>query len=235
MVFAPNVASSYRLSSAFKLRGSIGYGFRIPTYTDLYYSDPTTIGNPNLQAESAWSGEGGFDWTPGTRFSFSATGFDSQQHNTIDYVRASAADRWQATNLNGLSFKGVETSATIALTRTQELQLDWTNLYGAQSALHGLQSEYIFNYPVENAHMLWTMNVHNRLRVRNSLQVEQRYQQTPYPVWDLAFEYDAGARQKWRPYLRLANLSNTGYQEIEGVAMPGRSITGGVTFLLSSR
>lgn len=232
MVFAPNVAASYRLTNTLKLRGSIGYGFRIPTYTDLYYSDPTTIGDPNLLPESAWSSEAGFDWNPGSRFSFSATGFDSQQHNTIDYVRASAADRWQATNLNGFSFKGVETSATIELTRTQELQLDWTNLYGAQSALHGLQSEYIFNYPVENAHMLWTMNLRNRLRVRNSLQVAQRYQQTAYPVWDLAFEYDAGARQRWRPYLRLANLSNTGYQEIEGVAMPGRSITGGVTYLL---
>jgi len=37
---------------------------------------------------------------------------------------------------------------------------------------------------------------------------------------------------KWariRPYLRFANLSNTGYQEIQGVAMPGRSITGGVS------
>ncbi len=235
MVFAPNVAGSYRVRTTVKLRGSVGYGFRIPTYTDLYYSDPTTVGNPNLKAESAWSSEAGVDWTPGQRWSFSATGFYEPQHNTIDYVRANSTDRWQATNLNGLSFKGVETSATIALTRTQQLQLDWTNLYGAQSALHGLQSEYIFNYPVENAHMLWTMNIHNRLRVRNSLQVAQRYQQTPYPVWDLAFEYDAGTRQKWRPYLRLANLSNTGYQEIEGVAMPGRSITGGMTYLLGRR
>ncbi len=235
MVFAPNVAGSYRVSATVKLRGSVGYGFRIPTYTDLYYSDPTTIGDPNLKAESAWSSEAGVDWTPGARLEFSATGFYEPQQNTIDYVRASAADRWQATNLNGLRFTGAEASATIALTRTQQLQLDWTNLYGAQSALHGLQSEYIFNYPVENAHMLWTMNIHNRLRVRNSLQVAQRYQQTAYPVWDVAFEYDAGTRQKWRPYLRLANLSNTGYQEILGVAMPGRSITGGVTYLVGRR
>ncbi len=235
MVFAPNVAGSYRLTDAVKLRGSVGYGFRIPTYTDLYYSDPTTIGNPNLKPESAWSSEAGFDWSPGTRWTFSATGFYSRQHDTIDYVRASAAQRWQATNLSGLRFTGAEASAKVELTHSQQLQLDWTNLYGAQSALHGLQSEYIFNYPVENAHMLWTMNIHDRLRVRNSLQVAQRYQQTPYPVWDLAFEYDAGQRQKWRPYVRLANLSNTGYQEIEGVAMPGRSITGGVTYLLGRR
>ena len=39
-------------------------------------------------------------------------------------------------------------------------------------------------------------------------------------VHDAAVVRDAG---KLRPYLRLANLSNTGYQEINGVAMPGRS------------
>jgi iron complex outermembrane receptor protein len=35
---------------------------------------------------------------------------------------------------------------------------------------------------------------------------------------------DAG---RLRPFLRFGNLANTGYQEIAGVAMPGRSITGG--------
>jgi iron complex outermembrane receptor protein len=37
-------------------------------------------------------------------------------------------------------------------------------------------------------------------------------------------------RDAWkvRPYLRLTNLSNTGYQEIGGVNMPPRTIMGGV-------
>src|ERR1039458_1793654 len=58
------LAVSLRLAASLKLRAGGGYGFRIPTYTDLYYSDPTTIGNPNLKPESAWSGDGGADWTP---------------------------------------------------------------------------------------------------------------------------------------------------------------------------
>jgi iron complex outermembrane receptor protein len=48
-------------------------------------------------------------------------------------------------------------------------------------------------------------------------------------VWNAALTHDAG---KLRPYLRLGNLSNTGYEEINGVAMPGRSITGGVALWL---
>ncbi len=44
-VFSPEVAGSLRLASSLKLRATGGYGFRIPTYTDLYYSDPSTLGN----------------------------------------------------------------------------------------------------------------------------------------------------------------------------------------------
>ena len=47
-VLAPHLAGSYRLTDRLKLRASGGYGFRIPTYTDLYYSDPAT----NRQSQS---------------------------------------------------------------------------------------------------------------------------------------------------------------------------------------
>src|SRR5216683_6334218 len=46
-VFSPSVAAAYTLTRTVRLRASAGHGFRLPTYVDLYYSDPTTIGNPN--------------------------------------------------------------------------------------------------------------------------------------------------------------------------------------------
>jgi iron complex outermembrane receptor protein len=232
--FAPHLAGSFRIVNSVKLRASGGYGFRIPTYTDLYYSDPTTVGNPNLKPESAWSGDGGVDWNPGTRLSLSFTGFYSRQHDAIDYVRVSSADLWHAENLSGLHFSGIESAATWKPVTSQTIRLAWTSLYGAQSALHGLQSEYVFNYPVQNAHLDWDAALGKGFTVRNRLQVAERYQQTPYPVWDLSIVHDAGSGKwaKFRPYLRLANLSNTGYQEIQDVAMPGRSISGGVSVRL---
>src|SRR6185369_13609927 len=111
-VFAPQLAGSMRLPHQLKLRASTGYGFRIPTYTDLYYSDPSTVGNANLKPESAWSADSGIDWSPSPKFIISATGFYSRQHNAIDYVRSTPADKWHATNLSGLRFAGVESSAT---------------------------------------------------------------------------------------------------------------------------
>lgn len=224
-VFSPQVAGSVRVTDRLKLRANAGYGFRIPTYTDLYYSDPTTIGNPNLKAESAWSGNAGADWAPSSRISLSATAFYSRQRDTIDYVRANASDLWHAANLNGLRFAGLESSLNWWITEGQSLNVAWTGLHGAQSALHGLQSEYVFNYPVENVHATWTAALGHVMTVSNMVQLAQRYHESVYPVWDLWVTHAAGRIQ---PYLRLTNLSNTGYQEIVGVPMPPREIAGGV-------
>ena len=240
--FSPELAGSLRAANTLKLRASGGYGFRIPTYTDLYYSDPTTLGNPNLKPESAWSGDAGADWTPSARLSLSFTGFYSHQHDTIDYVKSATvpnvylpasceidsvqvANIWCAGNLNGLHFAGVESTLTWVPNKSQKVRIAWTGLNGAQSALHGLQSEYVFNYPVQNIHAAWTWALGRSFAITNAVEIVQRYQQTVYPVWNATLARDAG---KLRPYLRFANLSNTGYQEIVGVNMPPRTIMGGV-------
>jgi iron complex outermembrane receptor protein len=223
-VFSPQLSGSMRLTHKLKLRADVGYGFRIPTFTDLYYSDPTTIGNANLKPEAAWSTNVGGDWAPSPRLSLSVTGFYSRQHNTIDYVRANSNDLWHAANISGLHFGGVDASLTWLPTESQSVHISWTSLYGAQSALHGLQSEYIFNYPVENIYGTWTAAVGHLMTIRNMVQLTQRYQQSVYPVWNVWIMHAAG---RFQPYLRLSNLSNTGYQEIAGVNMPPREIAGG--------
>ena len=247
-VLSPHLAGSLRLNNALKLRASGGYGFRLPSYTDLDYYDPTTYGNSELKPESSWSGEGGADWAPSPRLTLSATGFYSRQHDAIDYVRAASsttpllpsgcpANVWCATNLNGLRFAGAEASATWRASKNEKVQIAWTGLAGAQPSLLGLQSEYALNYPTENLHATWTAALGHALTVTNSVAVVKRYQQadvTPwnanaYPVWNAALTHDTG---RIRPYLRLTNLSNTGYQEIDGVAVQGRSITGGISLWL---
>jgi iron complex outermembrane receptor protein len=250
-VFSPHLAGSIRLTNKLKLRASGGYGFRLPTYTDLYYSDPATIGNANLKPESAWSGEGGADWIPFSRLTLSFTGFYNRQHDTIDYLRYLSAtpphnsvffpscptDTWCAVNLSGLHFAGVESSAKWIPAKGHTVQVAWTALIGTQPPLPNLQSEYALNYPVENIHSIWTITLKHDVIVTNSVAVTKVYQQpgnppwnaAPYPVWNAAAARNAG---RIRPYLRLANLSNTGYQEINGVAVQGRSIIGGLSLWL---
>lgn len=248
-VFSPQIAGSLRLAPGLKLRANAGYGFRIPTYTDLYYSDPATLGNPNLKPESAWSGNAGADWAPSTRLMLSFTTFYSRQHDTIDYVRAAAlpnpllppsctaANTWCATNLSGLHFFGAESSATWIPMHGQKVQIAWTGLIGTQAPLNGLQSEYALNYPVTNIRATWTAALGHSIALTNSVGIAKPYQQSgiaawnpnAYPVWNATLTRDIG---RLRPYLRLNNISNTGYQEIVGVDMPPRTITGGFALQL---
>ena len=49
----PGIDIGLQLSSQWRLYGNLGYTYRIPTYTDLFYSDRNTIGNPDLKTEEA--------------------------------------------------------------------------------------------------------------------------------------------------------------------------------------
>ena len=60
----------------------------------------------------------------------------------------------------------------------------------------------------------------------------QKTTQTAYPLWDVNLARSTGAI---RPYVRLANLSNTGYIEILNVPMQGRTILGGVEIAWARR
>lgn len=231
-VSSPMAAATLWLPHSFKLRSSAGYGFRIPTYIDLYYSDPTTLGNPNLRPESAWNFESGVDWYPTPRIGAILTVFYSRQKDTIDYTRPSSSDPWQASNLPGLHLAGAESAVDWRVNRISEVKFSWTLLTGAQSALHGLESEYVFNYPVNDARAEWRWTPTHSLLLESRLGVVQRYQQTAYPVWDESLARESG---RVRPYLQMTNLSNTSYDEILNVRMPGRSFVGGVEIAISHK
>ena len=231
-VAVPSAAGSVWVQKNVKLRASVERGFRQPTYTDLYYSDPTTIGNANLKPESAWNFDGGVDWYANARLTLTATVFHSDQTNAIDYVRASESDPWQAENLQGVHFTGVETGLDWRPMAGQEIRLGLTTLAGAQSALNGLQSEYVFNYPVQNATAEWIGRWKNGLLLRQRLRVVNRVDRGVSPIWDASAVWEG---RRVQPYLQMTNLSNTGYQEIVGVPMPGRAFIGGVQVVLRGR
>ncbi len=65
----------------------------------------------------------------------------------------------------------------------------------------------------------------SRLSAHTQVNVVQKTTQTAYPLWDASLARNTGSI---RPYLRLLNLSNTGYTEIVGVPMQGRTIMGGM-------
>ena len=241
-VFSPSVAAAYTLTHTVRLRASAGHGFRLPTYVDLYYSDPTTIGNPNLKPESSWSYEAGLDWTPANgRLTLTATAFRLQQKDAIDYSKQSLAtdaltfaEPWQAVNIQNLDITGAETTLRLRLTDTQQLQFSYTAAHAA-SPPPNIISEYAYNYAAQNAIFGWTGQlpgaIGQQINSHTQVNIVQKTTQTAYPLWDISLARNTG---RLRPYLRLLNLSNTGYQEIPDVPLQGRTIIAGTEFNWSS-
>jgi iron complex outermembrane receptor protein len=226
-VFSPNVAAAYTLTGTLRLRGVVGHGYRQPTYVDLYYSDPTTVGNPNLKAESSWSYEGGVDWTPAhAPLTLSATGFSLHQKNGIDYSKYDLTKPWQANNVANFAYNGAEASARFRLPKTQQLQLGYTAVQ-ATSPPAGLISEYAFNYAAQSALIAWSGTLPLQIAARSQLAVIQKTAQSPYALWDVALSRSQG---RMRPYVRALNLTDTRYEEVPGVPVQGRAVMAGAEF-----
>lgn len=223
-VFSPSVAAAYALSGTLRLRGAVGHGYRQPTYLDLYYSDPTTIGNPNLKPESSWSYEGGVDWTPSRApLTLTATGFSLRQKNGIDYSKYDLTKPWQANNVANFAYNGAEASVRLRLPATEQLQLGYTAVQ-ATSPPPGLISEYAFNYAAQSALIAWSGQLPQQIVARTQLAVVQKTAQAAYPLWDVALSRNSG---RVRPYVRALNLTNTAYQEVPGVPVQGRTVMAG--------
>jgi len=237
-VFSPSASASYWLPHSVKLRASAGHGFRQPTFLDLYYSDPSHAGNANLVPETNWSFDGGADWYTGNSTTASFTFFYDRQHNTIDYacpITNPPCTVYTAANLAPLRYLGVETSLAWKPRPHQQIKLSYTGISGAPPVLNGFTSLYASSYAVNDASFEWTDTFSHDILLRTRVGVEQHVGQTPYPVWDVEAAKQAG----WiRPYVQIANLSNTGYAEIllpSAVPMPPRSFSGGVEFDLHRR
>ncbi len=233
-VFSPSAAAAYTLSKTVRLRGSAGHGFRLPTYTDLYYSDPATVGNPTLKPESSWSYEGGLDWKPaGGRVTLTAVGFRLNETNAIDYTKTlplTASEKWQAVNVPTLDISGAEASARVRISATEWIDLSYTAAHSGNLPPNYL-SKYAFNYAAQNAVFGWSGQF-KQLSAHTQVNVVQKTTQTAYPLWDPSLARNTGSI---RPYLRLLNLSNTGYTEIVGVPMQGRTIMGGMEWTWRGR
>jgi iron complex outermembrane receptor protein len=225
-VFTPSLSGGYWATSHLKFHAALGSAFRLPTFTDLYYSDPSTVGNPNLRPEHAWSYEGGVLLTKG-RESLDLVVFRRYDHDLIDYVRANANDLWHAANIDNLEFTGVQATARFQITASQHIDMQYAGLHGTQAALAGEQSEYLFEYPVESGTVTWSGALPRPTGIIAHLRIGvlDRYGRDPYPL------IEASAERQFRhlkPYLQLSNLTNTGYEEIPGVPMPGRSFLAGL-------
>jgi iron complex outermembrane receptor protein len=238
------------------LRGSASTAFRLPTYTDLYYRDPANVGNPNLRPESAWSYEAGLDWDRGGILRASATVFQRRDTDVIDYVKcgtdqASMDDiacdgKWHAINVQNLRFTGFEGQLQFRLRANNRFDVAYAGLHGSQESLQGLASRYAFSHRRHTGTVGWQGVLPGNVIARTRLGVTERYctasqcasgktsasRGDAYSLWDAAVARQFGYVTAG---LAFANLSDTRYEEIQNVVMPGRSVSVGLEFVFPKR
>jgi iron complex outermembrane receptor protein len=117
----------------------------------------------------------------------------------------------------------------LRLPREQRLQFSYTALHGIQQFLAGLQTKYAFNYPGHNGTIAWTGRLPAKLVARTRVGAIDRYARDPYALWDAAIAREFSHASA---HLVLSNISNTQYEEIPGVVMPGRSVVFGIDLFL---
>ena len=88
---------------------------RIPTYTELYYSDPATQGNAGLVSESAWTIDAGYRRTAGM-YTWQLSLFSRWGDNIIDYAIDPETEIGTAQNITKVNVAGVDLSGAVRFT-----------------------------------------------------------------------------------------------------------------------
>ena len=222
---SPSLSGAAWISAKIKLRGSASRAFRLPSYTDIYYASPSTLGNINLRPESASSYEAGADAYVKANLHVSLTAFERRDTNIIDYVELAGTMNYQAQNLPPLHYRGVEASTVYEPRTGQHIAVSFGALHGQYASPQNIVTEYTFNYPVYDGVVEWRGTVSKNVIARTRIGVVDRVARGPYAIWDVAAGYGSG---RVRPFLQLTNITSTVYQDIPLVAMAKRGVIGGV-------
>ena len=109
----PQLYAAYTLGRV-TLRAGGGRAVRAPNYVERFIDSGGNVGNPTLDAESAWSGEVGTDVRLPGGLGLHLTGFGRRTRDLIDYAKeTAAATNFVARNLHEVTTLGVESEATL--------------------------------------------------------------------------------------------------------------------------
>ncbi len=226
----PGLDLGYQISNSFRVYGNIGYTYRVPTYTDLYYVGPQAIGNKDLQPEDALSEEIGFKWLT-QNFDFTWAAFNRDSKDLIDYVRPTEADIvYTPQNIQDVNTRGFETQLDFRFqlnTLPQKIKIGYTFMEDDVKKSSAAYSRYSINSMkhqlVGNYAMQWFKNFSNSVNYR----YVERTSGISYSIWDVSATYQIKSLE-FSVYAN--NIFNTAYVETGRVPMPKGNVLFGMKY-----
>lgn len=219
-------AASWKLEETWTARGSVGNVYRVPTFTDLYYEDPYSRGDPNLRPETGWT------WDVGVErdleaWRWRATWFTRHEDDLIDWVLTDNGVTWQATNIAEGKVTGLETTVGWRHGRGHALDLGWALTEKETTLPAGNEARYALLAPRNQLTAAGTA----ALPLALSATVTGRYLSRTGGPDDFRHAFVLDARLDWRhaagwhATLTGTNLLDRRYMEVPGVPMPGTLFT----------
>jgi len=227
----PGVDVGYRVSDKLKAYANYGFTYRVPTYTDRFYEDPSNLGNENLQPEEAVTYEAGVKYVDnGFRVNLSL--FQRDGRDLIDWVKDADSLQWTPINIGEIRTRGVELTADYHFGQEQIMDyvsVGYTYIDAEQSDVDVAFSRYALEHL---NHQLVASTQYGYKNFYHSLQFRHLNRQNldDYSVLDTKLGFRT---QKYDIYLSVTNILNQEYKETNLVTMPGRWIMGGVRYNLS--
>lgn len=242
----PGIDLSYELKQALKLFSSFNTSLRMPTFTDLYYSGPTNIGNPNLKPEKSATLEGGLKWSSklvrGQLVLFYRNGKD-----IIDWVKLDNDDLWQPMNLTQLKSLGAELQSQFNL--KQQFGKYYPNKVYINYFYNNLEKKevnFISNYVLDHLKHKLIISVNQDIIKNLSIEVKANFQDRagtytkfedenwigevnydPFWLFDtkLCYRYSG-----INAFTIITNIFNTSYYDLGNVTQPGRWLKIGISY-----
>jgi len=222
--FYPGMDVGFIFNPNHKVFGAVSKGFRIPTFTDLYYVSPAEIGNPNLVPESAISSELGYRFQ-NEKILAKVSGFIRNTNNGIDWLKETPESPWKAENVGKIHLKGFETEFRHQLFSFLNYRLGYTYLDNQY------KNEELSRYALQNLRHQFVAQVDVRFLKYFSNQLIYKYSERvnlgSYNIIDeqINFRY-----KDLNFYVLINNMTNAKYVETNLVPMPGRWFHIGFTY-----
>ncbi|MDD5408997.1 MAG: TonB-dependent receptor [Candidatus Omnitrophica bacterium] len=210
----------FTLDTAFNF--GISRSMRVPSFTELYYSDSTTVGNDNLASEKAWNYEAGFEYKQ-KGFLTGVSFFLRQEEEMIDWVRSDPGQKWQAKNFTRDNVFGVEYVLHKEFNRLFSLDANY-----AYTDKNIDNQGYLYKYgPNYARHLVNT--VFSLVLPFGRQEIGFNYKKRPgrrgWLLMSSGLNYNLNHNAK--VFLHAENILNVEYQDIEGIPQPGRYIEAG--------
>ncbi len=239
----PGIDMAWQFDPQWRWFSTYNRTLRLPTFTDLFYSGPTNLGNPNLQPEQATSLETGIKGMPGT-ISLELTAFRRWGRQMIDWVKYPSDELWLSMNHTAVNTTGVEAYLDIpmhTLPMKPMVRLQYMYIHTDKQS-----DEYVSNYVLD--HLRHKVDLSLRVDITRrfgaSLMVSWRdragsyllyaddafQQMQPFePHWlaDARVHYDV---KRFRFFIDGTNLFNTRYADIANLPQVGRWVVAGVGY-----